>query len=395
MMAQRLRFRQVLAFSAIFLAGLVSRAEVFRCQKVFADVGEWKGQVVTALYEKGAAKEADLRTFDAVVAKVNSFTAPLLLPNPPTLIVSKNELAPRALPSENRIFLGTRLGFQEPGHDGPTARTWFRSPEYAKAVLAHEYGHLVFGVNFEKREPLVKEAYETIAQVQKETAPLGARMRANRQKRAQLEVDFEKAAIAGDKEGAGAILKQVVALDIEFKEMYKELVPYLEKIQAYREIVLQHITAYNEFFADVVAVLYAERSDAVSRALYSTHIAQFLRFHDAVKAGADLRDFNKYEAPSLGKKVLAKGQDAPYLEDHNYLEPTREFLWESYLASPTILKSRKSAVMDAVFNAIATELNYRMNHYDLKAADHHKEFNDRLIQAIRAEMSKRGIESLK
>lgn len=382
-MSHRRRIGQLGAFLSLILTGALAHAQAVRCEHVFADFGQWKGLSIEAIYETGAAKKKDLARFDSIVTSVNDFLGALARPPVPMLLISKNELSPRAEPLANRIFVGTRLGFQEPGKEGPGARTWFRSPEYAKAVLAHEYGHLVFEANFSPGEPRIKAAYAAIDAAAKEIDALQIRMM---EEKATLDRLREESKTLTDPAAMTEMGSRQKAVVERIEAMAEQFMRQVTEIQKIKTAVLDHVTAYNEFFADVVGVLYAERADAVSRALYSAHVAQIDKYHGLVKARSDLRKFGKVNGP-----VAARTQ----LEDHNYLSPVREFLWESYLASPTLLKTKKAVILQTVFEAIRSELNFRLDHPDQAGPAHWALFNARLIAEIGRGLEKQGIKSLK
>ena len=139
---------------------------------------------------------------------------------------------------------------------------------------------------------------------------------------------------------------------------------------------------YNEFFADVVAVLHTEKPNSISSAIKFSIRNQVASDKALTKFGNNSRDF---------RNNIQRPKD---LEGHHFFSAARAYLWTSYLASPSIMKNKKSETISAVFMAVAKEINRQLMNDSSTILDW-KDANESLMSSIETEMRLRGIEPLK
>ncbi len=205
----------------------------------------------------------------------------------------------------------------------------------SETVLAHEYGHALFNQRL-KSSLFFKPLYN-------ETKKLS-----------RLELSIQKAYSAGNP-------GNIVSL---YKKQHEKL---LKKIKENKnQNKMRHIiTAYNELFADLIAVLATNSKNAVTNALYF-----------------DEMDDMKYKmvlARSFNETSISEN-DIILTEGHALFSPTRQFIGENLWPSNN---EEKIHLINTTFNIISSILEKRfpqdLSRLNPKAA------NKELINALKVE----------
>jgi hypothetical protein len=291
-----------------------------------------------------------MSALDKVIERVNSFLGSLKRPDRPEIVVSAIEM-PSASVTENRIRLGVQIGRDK----GSLSLT--HNPAYLRAILAHEFGHIVLAENF----PLLKDLYSQIRGVESELKP-------QIEKYEFLSEQIEELSVRGLGIDSGLLVQ--TRADLE--EKIEGLRPRWLELRS----TLDLLEPYEEFVADVVSVLEGERPDVIHRSVH------FSKLNKPRKASVNTRHFKKHMQRST--RIL--------LSYYNYslFMFARRDLWNSYLASPSIMRNRKEDVLKAVIAAVVSEATSVAQGVDTGAA-----LNERLIARIHEELHRRGIEPLK
>ncbi|QLY24644.1 hypothetical protein [Bdellovibrio sp. KM01] len=352
---------KILGSTLILLTSLSAWAEGPQCSQIFSS------QVRFTIKEDGVtAKEVDV--FRKVVDDLNSHLGGLVTPQNAEILVYKKHSSPAANPFQKTVVAGVHY---KRTHNN---KEYLKTPNFSIPILAHEYGHLIFMENYGRVEPRWTEAIESYQEV-----------KVLRAKRASLQNENNE---LSDKANSFKIKNEPVPAEItdrmaavarEIQELQQKDQELMTKFYE----VWDNNTAYNEFFADVVAVMYTGKSDSVSKAVAFATDLQNTRNKKFMKQSAEQRDFENHRDHDVD------------MEGHNFFSISRDDIWDSYLASPTYRKEKATVMMEAVFAAVAKENSYKIDHPEIKFEDNWKMYNKRLSDAIDAEMSARGIQKLK
>ncbi|WP_413292968.1 hypothetical protein ACLSU7_16355 [Bdellovibrio sp. HCB185ZH] len=328
---------------------------------------DFSSQVRFTIKEDGVtAKEVDV--FRKVVDDLNSHLGSLVTPQNAEIFVYKKHSRPSANPFQTTVIAGVHYKRTSNGKE------YLKTPNFSIPILAHEYEHLIFMENYGRVEPRWTEAIESYKDAN-----------ATRAKRASLQRENND---LSDKVNALKIKNEPVPAELTERQaiLAREIPELLQKEQ---ELMAKFYkvwdinTAYNEFFADVVAVMYTGKSDSVSKSVAFTPDLQNSRNKKFMEKSVQQRDFENHRDHDVDT------------EGHNFFSISRDDIWDSYLASPTYRKEKATVMMEAVFAAVAKENSYKIDHPELKLEDNWKMYNKRLSDAIESEMSARGIQKLK
>lgn len=128
------------------------------------------------------------------------------------------------------------------------------------------------------------------------------------------------------------------------------------------------VTPYNEFFADVIGVLYSGQGDALYRALYMTGWVTNPNGKPGTCVGPQCRERNSKVDPRVSlsnrnfletKNTLDRWRPVAPDDVHNLLGPTRVHVWKYHLSTPG-MSTAKGAMARAVLIAIVSEIDRRM-----------------------------------
>lgn len=187
-----------------------------------------------------------------------------------------------------------------------------KHPVYSRTILAHEYGHALFYETLRKRQ-------ESFAQAMNRWPSYW---------------DFDSPSTA---------------------PLYDLTLPY------------------NEFFADLVAVLYAKDPAAIRKSL------SFTGMSPKQKKEFLLRDFSARNIDTIPIPKNRRGAPIP----HTLLGPTRSYLGNKILKNP-LYRNQPGLVAAKVLNAIALEIESGYTQTQVTQLSI-KEMNDRLIERIARE----------
>jgi hypothetical protein len=341
-----------------------ANAQEMLCQDIFQpESNPYAAQFIKV----GDLNDKEIRPFRQTITNVNSFLGELEIPKNVNITVYGIHGNPAASLHLPEINIGIRYGVSSKKRP---QKIDTKNPIYSEAILAHEYGHLVFRENYRKLEPQqrnAEEAYFELIASQKESKLIAGK----------IEILMAKASSAqGDEK---------ISLQKQIQDLFDEETRVQQKGLRAMEVVDQVdsvVSPYNEFFADVVAVLHTENSNAISDAVTFTSKNQMIRGQAQAKFSRDSRDF--------GNNIRHPKE----MEAHQLFFMARAYMWSSYLASPSTMKNNKSEVLSAVFIAVAKETSRQLKN-DSTTELTWKEANESLISSIEAEMKLRGIEPLK
>ena len=346
------------AVVALLILSLNSHGAAPICEDLFSNVR----------FVKMAAdlQDKELLPFKNTVDSINGFLGELTAPQNISINVHRVIEDPGARPHEGLLKIGLQLGREL----GPS-RTYTKNPTFSQAILAHEYGHLIFRENFIRIEPKMREAEAVFPQTlepRKKVDTLDAELDLLRKQLPTLSWD-EKS----------VVWKRMHELETEKNQLIAQVMELMQIPTKLNE----RLDPYDEFFADVVAVLQTENPSAVSEATKFTILQQKVGKPKLLKFSDDSRDFqNKIQRPL-------------YYGKHEYFLTVRAHLWNSYLASQSLLHGSKAKILSAVYAAVAKEAQLSIAAPSFGPQESWKELNQNLIQRLDAELTARGIKSLK
>ncbi|MCM2282580.1 MAG: hypothetical protein NDI61_12120 [Bdellovibrionaceae bacterium] len=302
--------------------------------------------------------DKEAKRFLDVIRGVGDIAQGMKMPDQLLLKIGAIESNPSANSFFNVINLGTRFGIV----DG-NKRLYTQHPDEMVPVTAHEFGHIIFFENVLMEISFFKTAaaqfrdlrftYRTVSDLREQELSLGGHPRGARER---------------------ARVQQ------ERLEWEAEMADLMGKLQIPR--VISHvIKPYNEFFADVVAVLYTEKPDAISDSVHFTMPARPRQRNKAYIMSVHNRAFER-------EGVAPRALQIP----HGVFARTRWAIWEEFLSRPTVMRNHKAEVLQGVARAIRSELNWFLSlpgmPRDQLSAEDARQMNLRLIQSLRKELGK-------
>lgn len=373
------------------LLGFEARAAA-QCRDLFLVASVWQGNHATFRLIDSKIPQKTIAKYDAIIGEVNGFLGDLAAPARPIVEVQRSGSVLEADSAENVLHLSAKYQIENPAREGSFLG---KSPSATMAAVAHEYGHLIFEKNFTSLEDLVLEFRKLRPQVESRISELMNERQRLLDEKKKVDAQLDKAPEGEERE---KLADRSSYLRTRSMAIFGQVLELSHAGDVYKELVIDHLTSYNEFFADVVAILWSENPDAISKSVRHARLLQLGEFKEKASLSFDSRSFQKHQKAIRedgGSMVSTLSASPGHLEDHAYFAPARKYLWESYLSSPTILKSHKKETLTAVFKAVDHELHYRMNHYDLKPEENWKNFNRRLIERIKIEFASLGVEAIK
>ncbi len=245
--------------------------------------------------------------------------------------------------------------------------------ENLSTVLAHEYGHLVFGASLRERLGISsshKDLAEIVSSINTQINTLKTQIRS-----------------LDDQRRSASTFEMRVSLRRSIEQLEKEIVA-LEKdlIESTSETLLLHnhrLTRYDEFFADLVAILtpLEYRPESLSRAatIYSKEEDLYRSFS---YSGNQLDEwYSNFGA------LYYDHPESTYKGPHRFFSPAKYWLHINVLSNLDFQsQERKVQVLNRVFSAIVKEVEELMNSpevYDqLSAFERNQKFIQRLSQAL-------------
>ncbi len=362
----------VLLVTVVFLlqAGISAHAANL-CRAVFTPEAKF-----TKMEDK--VTDQQVEALRAVVSDVNDHLGELSVPQNAEIKVFAAHEDPASDPVTMIVNFGVRLkktpDLDPYGMPLEKARYFYKSPTATLPILAHEYGHLVFAENYKIAQPEYREIidhYNDAVVFQKQYNQMNKKVG-----------DIEDILISGKFRP-----EDEPQIKAEYKTAMDELFAAARKVDAFNtklRNVHETVVAYNEFFADVIAVLQSGKPDAVSSSLAITGVLQSKGIAKFVKPSNEQRNFDNHRIRGASTS------------DHNFFSIARDDIWDSYFASPSYRKEKRGVMISAVFAAIVKEHGEVIKNPDSKPSDKNwKELNDRMMNAIDQEMAARNIQKLK
>lgn len=286
--------------------------------------------------------------FANIVRGISAFSDGLRFPKTVKLNYVALETRPRADMLSHEIYLGLRFARRD-----QSGRVYAQHPNAMVPVAAHEFGHILFGLNVLDRFPEMVEVREGFVEFQKFAEKL-----------TELTKRRETMSHASTNE----INRQIVILERRLAEIDKMIGSLLERIG-------ERTSHYNEFFADVVAVLYTEQPNSIADAIhFSMDVAPEPRHR--MRIGIENRLFEK-------RGVAPRERNGA----HDILHESRFMIWEDYLSRPLIMNTRKNAVLKAVVRAVTREVKWSLGQANLDPLRQHQLLNQRMIRALSEELN--------
>lgn len=137
------------------------------------------------------------------------------------------------------------------------------------------------------------------------------------------------------------------------------------------EVLEALISPYHEFFADVIAVLYSGKGDAVARGL---HMTGFVANPEGSPSECENRSSEKCRPRNSSADMRGLSTNRDFLDrrnqlgtwrgvrpgdDHNLLAPARYHVWKYYLSN-ALIKHQPGRLSAATVDAIMSDLNARL-----------------------------------
>jgi hypothetical protein len=355
---------------------------------------------------------------ESIQKTVNTFSPYLKMPETISLeVVARRNIAEAAFnPTTNTIYTGEAIYYVDPKN---VKKVYTHHPNKSLDVNNHEFGHAIFSANLLPLKPEVKflyefylkqsSIYEEKALVEKELNPsiiLLTGLIPSEVLAAKIsELQHQSITANYSEVFYKWILEEVQSTDVEvinakqkMQEYYPRLLQNYKDIQAYfmeKEIsndrlakasdYYQGLSMYNEYFADVVAVLMVEKPDIISSA---THYN--LNFYSSAKSedkltGVMNKKFKHFTEQGAFRqftdKIHTKGTASG---PHGELWLARQFLWDEYLSHPTIMKTKKGEVLAGVFRAVIKSNDAMLSQVGPQAIN----FNENFIQFLKEELPK-------
>ena len=371
----------LLAAAAVLVTSVNSIASAPMCAEVFST------QDIRFTKMDAQVTDKQVAVFKQVVADVNGSlgNTHLVIPDGVEIKVYTQHPDPVANPIDMSVNAGVRffMGLQADKNNPKSVKNYYKVPTVSSPILAHEYGHIIFFENFGIREPIWREAFKTFREKMPE---LTVKDQQYQKLIGEIALRQEQLKTMTDKAQIAQIQQEMLQLVLQAVKLNKEIELEGAAVQTLSAIT----TSYNEFFADVMAVLYTGKPTSIEDAVTFTRTLQFDgKLAKEMKQSNDERNFKDRAEPRDAKDDF---------EDHGYFSTVRAGVWESYLASPTIRTAKRGQVTEAIFDAIAKECSTLIRSgapVNLKTKEKWIELNERLMKAIDNEMAARGITKLK
>jgi hypothetical protein len=319
-------------------------AEAPRCENLFL--------YQATFIAKENVTQAQISKFNDALVAINNFARPLEIPKDLEVIVYDQQSHPESDLTKNRLMIGAAHSGSEKDPSGLN---------HAVIIFAHEYGHRIFAQLLQHYNSEWKDISDQRAHVNAATSH-------------RNELDALRIAVRPSNSPDDLYLQS-------FYNTVTDAQAGLDKVIGYAEYKLKNESIkqrqfwvyYDELFADLVAVLYAEDPHCVSDAIKAT----------AHQFDEQKRELDLHEATA---RDFAANNDEPVSFDvHNYFSKARSHIWSRYLSNPAVLKNKKSAVMLATLKAIAKVNDYRVGQ-TIFAARNWAMLNDELIAEIDRQM---------
>lgn len=297
-------------------------------------------------------KPEDLAPYVMAAAKVSDMLGNLPRPQVGIVLLDK---------WDNALYLGSVLSvpyvFLTAGGAAGSGGTSTAAPIVA---TVHEYGHAIFDAYLTKFGPKTWGEQSEVAHQLGDVRFQLERIKLEwDEKTKAIQADVQKSGLTGAK-AAKEIAKRIeraAQADSGKSRQVAEAMARLEKQFAANKqfaATFNVFLAYNELFADVIAVFYAGDGRAMFNTVFRYKSPEELARHIH-------RDFTSPENEL--STWLAKTDDSgldPRENEHNVLAPVRYFLWKNYLSPEANCKLSKAEILEKLLKAIIREGNTRL-----------------------------------
>lgn len=228
--------------------------------------------------------------------------------------------------------------------------------KFHSVFMAHEYGHAVFRANLKHV-----------------SVQLDDHMERSLEYRSRLRAELKT---GGRCTGAEDLLSSDF---IAFEKGFLDL--------DYFTFAALKLGAYDELLADIFAVLYAGRGDAMYMALGGATVDWSKKYFINLPADYRGRDFTYAitinEASDEKRKFLFYDFLGSVSDMYNVLDPVRSYLWDKYLKN--LPRSQYGAFIEAYLLAVGEEYKYYVDHGVWEQPV--REMNQRFIASLDRQMS--------
>jgi hypothetical protein len=157
------------------------------------------------------------------------------------------------------------------------------------------------------------------------------------------------------------------------KKWYAFLKPRLDpSVGDPEDVVYAFVRAYNEYFADVIAVLYTGRGDSVAEGLHFTGLVANPEGAPSKCANRSSEECRPRNNTQNDMSKISTNRDFTERRNqlgtwrginpanfHNVLAPARFHIWKYYLSNP-LIKKEKARLAAATIDSIIADVNTRM-----------------------------------
>lgn len=256
----------------------------------------------------------DVLALDKVTGQVREISKELSFPSDLEIRLSPVHFGPGAL-TYKPYFITTGIRVKVDGE-------FLLAKNSAEPILAHELGHVIFYQNYSVKNPAQKRMEDYLKNTQR-----------LQDLYAHLEKLDHEVSMARHKNEKQQIQQNIKSLETELRQLQKLTKNVPKEISR----LLNIGEMYVEFFADVVAVLFKERPDAIFKPF----------------------NIKELQAEGMARHRHFQNKETLYNEDqfvHSYFSNSRSHLWQKHLSNPEVLQNKKPQILKAIFEATAAEL---------------------------------------
>ncbi len=298
-----------------------------------------------------------------VIVDVAHLLHGMVLPTQLKLNLSQISFSPSANALADELNLGVSFAQLDEKN-----RVHKQNPSVMRAITAHEFGHLIFAHNI----VATKSIRAGMARYAREASEVESLLK-------QMRDEAEKlSALATAQGGASPELQaQMDKLEKEFNEWLEELMNVQNK---HKDVLAlyERTSSYNEFFADVVSLLYTENPNAIAEAIHFTMPKHTPGNHKLAKSDILSREFE-----------AGKPDHHTPRSPHALFAQVRQLLWDGYLKRPAVM-AKKSVVLHAVSAAVDQEVAWILTKNRIPTDSRVvRVLNERLWKAIEANLEQK------
>lgn len=259
------------------------------------------------------------------------------------------------LPMDNNAFIeGTQLAVLPKNME---IHDVFKNPSFMVPMWAHEFGHSIFALEMVKLNPSWKEALDLQNESTEKEIAMGILFVNN--KDIFLDQNFDMNKITNPD-----LLARVEELLTNWGKLNEEFRELDEKVEATEYFTYKNLMhPHNEFFADLIAVLYTNDGAALYKSMSRTKLIQNHEEKNIILS-AQLRDFTRRENElSRWTKFISRLDEKTkryVTEGHTLLAPVRYHIWSNYIKGETS-QMRKLVIIKNVLTAINIQLHNLYN----------------------------------